>query len=368
MPDVREVFEMATQKVRPDPGAMERQHRNQRRSAVRRKVGGYGLAAAIVIAGIVIGIVALSNRHEGSIPGQDNTQTPATNTTGVTVKGAPRLVVVSLDGTVRQDLGVVTNMPVDGGGMTLSRDGTTIAYSAGTGIDTIGIDGTGSRTLSLPADTTTYGGGAWSPDGTRIAFSGTRNGNTDIYVMDADGANLRRLTRSPGIDDGPTWSPDGTRIVYADSGTQPLENSYSTTQELYAVPSGGGAPLRLTHNRVDDSQAAYSPDGTQIAFHREGRGWIMDSDGKHQRELPLPGSATGLTPSWSPEGTKIAFTRFDPSWRYGADDSPVVAVYVLDLGSGTVSRVPGAEVVTASTAPQWLPGGNALLINRVQKP
>src|SRR5206468_1773268 len=113
------------------------------------------------------------------------------------------------------------------------------------------------------------------------------------------------------------------------------------------VPAGGGSSVRLTRNSTDDSQAAYSPDGTQVAFHREGHAWVMDADGRHQRELPLPGRCcTGFTPQWSPDGTKIAFTRYDPSWSYGTSSDPVVAVYVLDVPAGEVSRVPGAEIVT----------------------
>jgi hypothetical protein len=62
MPEVQEVFRMATHKVRPDPGALERQHRDQRWQVTRRKGGVYALVAALVVAGLVIGIGALRNR------------------------------------------------------------------------------------------------------------------------------------------------------------------------------------------------------------------------------------------------------------------------------------------------------------------
>ena len=54
----------------------------------------------------------------------------------------------------------------------------------------------------------------WSPDGTRIAFSSSRNGNFDIYVVDADGGNLTQLTFCNCVDQVPAWSPDGTRIAF----------------------------------------------------------------------------------------------------------------------------------------------------------
>jgi Tol biopolymer transport system component len=55
---------------------------------------------------------------------------------------------------------------------------------------------------------------AWSPDGTRIAFASTRDGNYEIYVMNADGSAPRRLTNDPQSDYAPTWSPDGQRIAW----------------------------------------------------------------------------------------------------------------------------------------------------------
>ncbi|MFL5798413.1 MAG: TolB family protein [Actinomycetota bacterium] len=367
MPDVQEVFDMATQKVRPDPGAMERQHRNQRRSSIRRKVGGYGLAAAIVVAGIVVALTTLSNHRATYTPAtHPPPTTSATGSTGAIGAVAPQPVVVSLHGVV-QRTPPLNGLPVDGGNLSLSRDGTKVAFANEVGgISTVRIDGIGLRDLSLPFQAQDP---AWSPDGSQIAFAGIRNGNADIYVMGADGSNVRRLTRSPGDDGDPSWSPDGSLIVYDDSGTQPLVNGHSATQEIFTVSVGGGSPVRLTRNSTDDSQAAYSPDGTQIAFHREGHAWLMDSNGRSPRELSLPGNCcTGFTPQWSPDGTKIAFGRYDATQRFGDSSLPVVAVYVLDLRSGEVSRVPGAEIVTDDTAPQWLPSGDALLIDRVEKP
>ena len=221
MPDVREVFDVATQKVRPDPGAMERQHRGQRRSAFRRRVGGYGLAAAIVVGVVAFAIATMSDHGaKPPIPGAStapvNTTTTAPGGKGLGA-GTPRLVVVSLDGAVQRQM-TVAGLPEDGGGLSLSRDGTKIAFAEGDGrISTAAIDGTGQRVLDPGVDAASP---AWSPDGSRIAFSGTRNGNIDIYVMDADGSNLRRLTTDPNDDLHPSWSPDGTRIVY-DSGRLP---------------------------------------------------------------------------------------------------------------------------------------------------
>jgi Tol biopolymer transport system component len=356
MPDIQEVFRMATQKVRPDPAALERQHARERRHVLRQKIPVYALVAALVIAGVVIAISRLAGNGPETPLGHPSGAVSGSQT------GEPQAVVVGLDGIARA---TVPGIPPTTEGLSLSPDGTEVALSDGFTISTIGIDGTGLRDLSLP-----FAGAkpAWSPDGARIAFQGQHNGNSDIYVMDADGSNLRRLTKSPADDMTPSWAPDGSQILFTNAGGEPLDNNgYSSTSEIYTVPATGGTPTRLTDNRVDDSEASYSPDGTQIAFHREGGAWIMEADGSNTRALPLPGKCcTGFTPVWSPDGTKIAFTRYDPAWRYSG--LAVVAPYVVDLSSGEVSAVGHVEMVTDNYAPQWLPSGDALLVYGLERP
>src|SRR4029450_1679926 len=76
MPEMQEVFRMATQKVRPDPGFVDRQYDNQRRQSRRRKAGALALVAVLVVAGVVVGISALRSGDEGkSIPGSAPTPT-----------------------------------------------------------------------------------------------------------------------------------------------------------------------------------------------------------------------------------------------------------------------------------------------------
>ena len=69
---------------------------------------------------------------------------------------------------------------------------------------------------------------SWSPDGKRIVFSSGRDGNREIYVMDADGRNQLNLTNSPQGDYSPSWSPDGERIVF------------SSAREIYVMDADGG--------------------------------------------------------------------------------------------------------------------------------
>jgi hypothetical protein len=366
MPDVQEVFRLVTKEVRPDPGALDRQHRGQRRRAVRQRVAVYALVAVLVIVGLVIAVT--------KFPGAGTSPKPAGQNNSVSAPAAEQAVIVALDGTTRA---TVPNIPL--GDWSLSPDGTRIAFvdgREGTLISTIGIDGTGSQRLPFP-----FGSGrscgegqctieqiAWSSDGSQMAFESFKDGSGDIYVMDADGSNVRKLTDSPADDQWPAWSPNGTTIVYSNTGATPPDvGGFSPTSEIYTVPVSGGAPTRLTDDRVSDSQPEYSPDGTQIAFNRNGGLWIMDADGHNAEEVSLPGNCcTGFTPRWSPDGTRIAFTRDDPTWTYLA--RPVVAVYVVDLRSGEVSPVGDAEMATDANTPQWLPSGDALLLYRVERP
>ena len=66
---------------------------------------------------------------------------------------------------------------------------------------------------------------AWSPDGGRIAFTSDRDGNFEIYVMDAKGRNLRNLTKNPSTDDSPSWSPNGEHIAFASNRDGPMKST-----------------------------------------------------------------------------------------------------------------------------------------------
>lgn len=135
---------------------------------------------------------------------------------------------------------------------TWSPDGTRVAYlsneraSVTRGMDALWIrnaDGTDARFLTNGAY---WDSPAWSPDGTRLAFCGQQGGDLEIYAIKADGSDLRRLTRHPGMDWGPDWSPDGARIVYA---------SYSAgNAEICVMAADGGTPTNLTRKPAIDTK------------------------------------------------------------------------------------------------------------------
>ena len=140
----------------------------------------------------------------------------------------------------------------------------------------------------------------------RIAFTSNRNGNLEIYVMSAvDGSSQKNLTNNDADDSDPAWSPDKTQIAFARGGDIYLMNAVD-----------GSNQTKLTNDGMN-GLPAWSPDGTKIAFARFGDIYVMNAaDGFNQTRLTFPSSefAEGLhdlgrnfDPVWSPHGTQIAF-------------------------------------------------------------
>jgi hypothetical protein len=203
---------------------------------------------------------------------------------------------------------------------------------------------------------------AWSPDGSRLAF--TSGG--DIYVINADGSGQARLTNDPSLDSFRSWSPDGSKIGFTSVRDGNLE--------VYVMNADGANPTRLTSLDLV-SEPAWSRDWTKIAFARSGDIYVMNADGTSVTRLTSFGSSG--QPAWSPDGTKIAFVRFTfvviPNQNNGGysgniDDSDL---YVMNADGSGVTLVAsgsdegfyifGAEFLSATyTAPAWSPDGRWL--------
>jgi Tol biopolymer transport system component len=167
---------------------------------------------------------------------------------------------------------------------------------------------------------------AWSPNGRRIAFASNRahpeqaceglspRCDYDIYVMSADGSNVKRLTNSLGSDREPAWSPDG-RIVFSSTRDDAGTVTEFANSELYVMNADGTGQTRITNNPGTDHQAVWSPDGASIVFRRAACEFNcapgifkIAPDGSGLTQL-TSGASGDRMPNWAPDGSKIVFAR-----------------------------------------------------------
>ena len=186
------------------------------------------------------------------------------------------------------------------------------------------------------------GSATWSPDGRRIAFDSKREGNWEIYVMNADGSGVTRLTYNDAVDGSPAWSPDGRRIAF--------ESGHGWNWEIYVMNADGSGVTRLTDNDARDRYPTWSPDGRRIAFDSNHVGnieiYVMNADGSGVARLTYNRHGDYF-PAWSPDGRRIAFSS-------ELDENDEIQV----MDASGVTRLTNNEV--NDWVPNWSPDGQRI--------
>ena len=207
-----------------------------------------------------------------------------------------------------------------------SPDGTRIVYAHQpdsdhyTDIWIMNADGSDPRSLETGQSSVKDAWPSWSPTGEWIAFQSDRNpddhqardpsDSVSIWLIRPDGTDLKLIAYHRGKIDGmPTWSPDGQRIIF--------QSNRTGKWQLWSVNLQGNDEKRLTNDRYDDNRPVWSPAGNLVAFYTSRNGGNNEiytvsaygsdtSDPDHIRMTDA--TSTELDPVWSPDGTQLAFT------------------------------------------------------------
>jgi TolB protein len=256
---------------------------------------------------------------------------------------SPGILVVNVDGT---GLTRLTSTLAPDGPPVWSPDGTRIAFIRGVSLRVINADGTGERDLPIGKEVWP-GRISWSPDGQLIAISAGSDWDQHIWAVHADGTGSTNLTSSlaPGLE--PAWSPDGTRLAF----TRPTVVNQGLGlyyDDVWVMNADGSGQRQLTHTQYSSmahtygaSAPAWSPDGSVILFQSDMTGepydlYTIRPDGSGMTNLTNTAGADETRAAWSSDGSRIVFQRNDGR-AYGE-------VFVMNAD--------GSEVLNLSNSPE----------------
>jgi len=197
----------------------------------------------------------------------------------------------------------------------------------------------------------------------KIAFISNRDGDFEIFVMDADGADQDQLTDNTALDYSPVWSPDGSKIAFISD----RDGDY----EIFVMDADGADQDQLTDNTAVDYRLVWSPDGSKIAFESDQDGdweiFVMDADGADQDQL-TDNAAGDRNPDWQAIPLVSITITSEPVQGSGfvkVDGSPITTPQTYSWvvgethGLEALSPVAGAETGTQYVWASWTDGGGA---------
>ena len=207
----------------------------------------------------------------------------------------------------------------------------------------------GSNVTRLTHDAADDGGPSFSPDCRQIAFGSVRAGQSDIFLMNTDGTQVHPLTNGPADDGGQEISPNGKRIVFT--------STRDGQRELYLMNFDGSNKTRLTDNPAGDLFPTWSPDGTKIVFcsNRQDANfeiYTIKPDRSGLNRLTFTAGENEKDPTMSPDGRFVAYTS-----NPGANRD----VFLLDVNTGDVTRLTNAP--GGDETPSWSPDGTKIVFS-----
>ncbi len=309
----------------------------------------------------------------------------APNPAEIGIEMTQQFVAVGADRYGNRISNLVFTWSVENGGGTIDEAGFfTAGATSGNYTDTVKVEATPvSGTRSATANVTV------EPD--RILFiSGEPNKRRDIYIIDADGSNVRNLVSikvkelkfscSPDgrrivydagdtygkimvmSTDGsgklcllendsdirhifPAWSPDGARLVFYSY------NNISQDTKIYLIDADGGNLTQLTDTSdFSEGSPDWSPDGTRIMYRLRGETWVMNADGSDQKRLL---SITARSRKWSPDSTQVVFSSKSSKEDYSD-------IYVIDADGGNLTQLTDTSDFSEGS-PDWSPDGTRII-------
>jgi TolB protein len=204
-------------------------------------------------------------------------------------------------------------------------------------------------------------GPEWSPNGKRIAFASSRgrSNRAAIWVINADGSGLRRLSHGAHeISDSPTWSPDGRWLAF---------NRFVRIAfyRVYALSLSTNRLRLITPRRLDAEEPDWSPDGRRMVFistqgaSEASRIYIDNVNGTGAHALELPGKRVRSNPNWSPDGHDIVFSQALTS----APDL-TGSIYTVRANGTTLKQLTNPPRGVSDEDPEWSPDGTKIVFTR----
>jgi Tol biopolymer transport system component len=251
--------------------------------------------------------------------------------------------------------GKVVNAGLDTANLVLFKPNSKIAFSSlregNWELYVMDADGSNQKNISL--HTARDLPVVWSPDGRKIAFQSNRTGAGDIYVMNSDGSGLTRLTTSTYADQAPSWSPDSQKIAFI--------SKRDGNFDVFVMNADGTNQVNVTRSLSPEYDPIWSPTENKIAFrsYRDGltKHYVMNADGTNQIRLTNARVDESYL-KWSPDGQKVTFA----SYFYTPDYVDHYDVWVVSAsGSGTTNLLPITPYYGAGDfEPAWSPDGKTL--------